>query len=58
MHLIAEYKLSYRDAWGFTMREYNELCNIKNTKPAERVYDKDAQDRILSRHEVRAVING
>ena len=55
---MSEYKLSYRDAWGFTMREYNELCTIKDTKPAERVYDKATQDRILSRHEVRKVING
>lgn len=58
MHLIAEYKMSVRDAWGFTMREYNELCTVKDNKPAEQIYDKETRERIIARHEVRKIING
>jgi hypothetical protein len=55
---MSEYKFSPRDAWGFTMHEYNELCSVKSTKPAERIYDQSTQERLIARHEVRRIING
>jgi len=50
--------MSRADAWGMTMMEYNELCNVKTTKPAERVYDKETQEQLIARYEIKKVING
>ena len=41
-----------------TMMEYNELCNVKTTKPAERVYDKETQEQLVARYEIKRIING
>jgi hypothetical protein len=50
--------MSRSDAWGMTMLEYNEICNVKETRPAQQVYDKETQEKLVSRYEVKRIING